>query len=131
MWHVNCWLEVAMSHSGKEIGCIGEGLAVEYLRAHGFRIIERNYRCRIGEIDIVARKRNELYFVEVKTRKGERYGSPLESITSRKQRQIIKIAKYFLFRVRHPVNCHFSVAGVLIEEGALPKVAFIADAFET
>lgn len=113
-----------------EKGRLGEGVAADYLRANGFKIVKENFRCRLGEIDIIARKGGELFFVEVKARRSERFGSPLESVTLNKQRKIIKISKIFLLRQKREINCHFSVLGIILGDNNLQKINFIADAFE-
>jgi len=77
------------------LGRFGEDLAVSYLRKHGYRIIERNFKVRYGEIDIICEKDDILVFVEVKTRIGHAYGLPEEAVTPRKLREIIKTAEYF------------------------------------
>jgi putative endonuclease len=115
----------------KELGNIGENIATEHLLALNFKILERNFRCRMGEIDIIAKKGGDLYFVEVKTRRSRKFGSPLESVTLNKQRQIVKIAKYFLMRFKKPVSCHFSTIGIILDEVAGPLVEFLPDAFQT
>lgn len=84
----------------KRKGDLGEDMAAENLEKNGYELLCRNYRKRYGEIDIIARKENRLYFVEVKTRRGESYGSPLESITPRKQKKIYQVAQEYL--AEHP-----------------------------
>lgn len=82
----------------------GEDLATEYLKKHKFQIIARNFHARGGEIDIIAIDRSEnepvLAFIEVKTRSSDRFGTPLESITSWKLRSVIHTAQYF--SIQHP-----------------------------
>lgn len=84
----------------KDIGKYGETLANSYLRALGFSILKENFRNRFGEIDIIANKNNLLIFVEVKTRFTKSYGTPSESVTRSKQKNIIKLSKYFLLSKR-------------------------------
>jgi putative endonuclease len=74
---------------------IGENLAVEYLQKKGYTIIDRNFRKTYGEIDIIATHNNVLIFVEVKTRKGVLFGTPLESISPWKLREVMKTALYY------------------------------------
>ncbi|MEW5705963.1 MAG: YraN family protein [Actinomycetota bacterium] len=78
------------------LGESGENLAVLYLKRKSFRIVERNFRTKIGEIDIIAIKDNTLVFCEVKTRLNKSYGYPFESITPRKQEKIRNVAQIFL-----------------------------------
>jgi putative endonuclease len=85
-----------MKGARQGLGRTGERLAAERLEECGYRILERNFRCRYGEIDIVAEEDQELVFVEVKTRRGDRYGLPEEAVTARKQRTIMQVAAYYL-----------------------------------
>jgi putative endonuclease len=74
------------------LGRQGEQVAAEYLERAGFRILDRNYRCQGGEIDIVAADRRELVACEVKTRSGVRYGAPVEAVTNEKLRRLRRLA---------------------------------------
>lgn len=78
------------------LGRTGERLAAEALISQGYRIRERNFRCRYGEIDIIAEDGHDLVFVEVKTRRGSAYGLPEEAITARKRQKIREVANYYL-----------------------------------
>ena len=80
----------------REIGSFKEQKACEYLCAQGLKIIDRNFSCRSGEIDIIAIKEGVLHFVEVKTRTGDRYGYPSEAVTATKQTRIKKAAEQYL-----------------------------------
>ncbi len=80
----------------QESGKLGEQLACSELKKKGYRIIETNYRCRQGEIDIVAHQKNSLVFIEVRTRTGNAYGSPEESITALKKQHLISTAMEYL-----------------------------------
>ncbi len=71
-------------------------MAAEELTRQGYRIIERNFRCRYGEIDLIAEDANDLIFIEVKTRRGDAYGLPEEAVTQRKQQKIVQVATYYL-----------------------------------
>ncbi len=85
-----------MSRERKITGAMGEDLACGYLRKHGYRIIARNFRCRIGEADIIAVNGGELCFVEVKTRRSTEFGLPCQAVDSEKQRRLRSIAEYFV-----------------------------------
>ena len=85
-----------MSTTG--IGNKGEDIACHYLQKLGFKILERNFRIRGGEIDIIARDSNELVFVEVKTRYSHEFGPPLEAITPWKIRYLIKAAQFYMLK---------------------------------
>lgn len=89
-----------MDYTKLQEGKLGEDIAVEYLKKHGFKIIERNFRIRGGEIDIVALDGDILAFIEVKTRSSSEFGSPFEAITPWKLRALIKSAQFY--KVKHP-----------------------------
>jgi len=117
-----------MSTRGK--GKRGEDLAVEYLRNVGFEIVERNYKGRRGEIDIIARNKEGLRFVEVRLRKSDTLVPPAETIIKRKKRRIISAAREFLYEnhLYDREDCHFDV--VTIDEGDDYQIDFIPDAFD-
>lgn len=85
-----------MSGARQGLGRRGEQLAAERLAALGYQIVERNFRCPAGEIDLVARRDDTWVFVEVRTRRGERFGTPEESITPRKRSHLIASAQHYL-----------------------------------
>lgn len=87
-----------MNHYNKEIGSFGENIAVDYLKKINYKIIKTNYRCKIGEIDIISRYNNFLCFTEVKTRYDIIYGSPGEAVNKRKQFKIYKIAQFYVMQ---------------------------------
>ena len=80
----------------QNFGQVGERLAAQALRERGYRILEQNFRCRLGEIDLVAEEAQDLVFVEVKTRRGTQYGLPEEAITRVKRRKLAEVASYYL-----------------------------------
>lgn len=80
-----------------EIGKLGEDLACKYLQDKGYKIIERNFEARQGEIDIIALDKNELVFIEVKTRSNISYGKPAEAVNEEKQNHIIKTIEYYIY----------------------------------
>lgn len=104
-------------------------MASNYLQSHGFVLIEGNYRCRLGEIDLIVQKRPELHFVEVKARQRLSTGDPLEQVTSRKQQKIIRVAQYYL--LQHPWEgpLFFSVLGVNFSSTP-PTITWVPDAFD-
>ncbi|MUM16715.1 YraN family protein [Mycobacterium sp. CBMA271] len=79
-----------------QIGTRGEDLAADHLRTDGFAILDRNWRCRYGEIDIIAADGEVLIFVEVKTRTGQRFGTPAEAVTHAKLRRLRRLAGIWL-----------------------------------
>lgn len=84
--------------STKQTGDYGESLACDYLKKHGYKILERNFRIRGGEIDIVAKDEYDLVFVEVKTRYTHEFGPPAESVTPWKIRFLIRASQFYLLR---------------------------------
>jgi len=101
----------------KSIGNLGEEIAANYLIARGYLILERNFRCKGDEVDIIARdpEAKSLVFVEVKTRRGLTYGVPQLAVTPFKQRQISKAALTWLSQNRlHDTNARFDVIAILL-----------------
>jgi putative endonuclease len=82
--------------AGRGLGRTGERLAAEELMRCGYQILERNFFCRYGEIDLIAEDKDDLVFVEVKTRRGNAYGLPEEAVTVRKQQKLIQTAACYL-----------------------------------
>lgn len=78
------------------LGRKGEQMAADALRERGYRIVEHNFRCRYGEIDLIAEEREDLVFVEVKTRRGNAFGLPEEAVTLTKRRKLAQVASYYL-----------------------------------
>lgn len=85
-----------MTTTRREIGQWGEQMAADYLAGKGYRIIERNWCCAGGELDIIAAEGERLVFVEVRTRRGGRFGSAAESVTPAKQNRLIELAQTYL-----------------------------------
>jgi len=81
----------------KTIGKFGEKIAEKYLLENKYKILEKNYRCKYGEIDIIARYKKDLVFIEVKTRTNMMYGEGINSIDWIKQKHIYKTAEYYLY----------------------------------
>lgn len=111
----------------RQVGGTYEKLAAGYLEQKGFVILEYNYRCKIGEIDLIAKDGTYLVFIEVKYRKNAAGGSPLQAVGRTKQRTISKVADYYLLTHSncYMVPCRFDVVGILGEE-----IIHIANAFE-
>jgi putative endonuclease len=91
-----------MSDARVRLGRRGEDLAVAELGRCGFEIVARNWRCQVGEVDVVARRGGALYFFEVRTRRGREFGTPEESVTPAKQRRMIDVARTYL--AEHDLN---------------------------
>ncbi len=117
--------------TNKSLGAFGEEIAATYLKRLRFKIIERNYSCKSGEIDIVAIDGKTLVFVEVKTRKNCSYGPPQLSVTQFKQRQISKAAlTYVTAKKLGDMNARFDVVAVLLREQERPQIDHIKNAFD-
>lgn len=110
----------------RQVGAQYEKLAGQHLEQQGYEILAYNYRCRFGEIDIVAKEGGYLVFAEVKYRKNSRVGNPLEAVDKRKQQQISRTAAYYLLRYgyREDMPCRFDVVAVSGEEISVIKNAF-------
>lgn len=110
----------------RAVGTNYEKLAGSFLEQQGYVILEYNFRCRMGEIDIVAKDGAYLVFVEVKYRSNERTGSPLEAVNIRKQRVISKVASYYCLTHGYGETkpCRFDVVAICGEEYSLIKNAF-------
>lgn len=105
-----------------------EEAACEFLRKKGYRILCRNFRCRIGEIDIVAMEEGTLVFAEVKYRKNSRCGHPEEAVSYYKQRKIIKTAQFYMcrFGIGDNMPCRFDIVAIEGDGIRLVKNAFNA-----
>lgn len=118
--------------SGRSLGNAGENMAATYLLEHGYKISERNYRCPIGEMDIVAFDGDELVFVEVKTRTSLRYGYPYQAVDYRKQQRYYRISAFY--RASHPqyadLNCRFDIIEVYLLNNDTQNINHIKNAFE-
>jgi putative endonuclease len=110
-------------------GAWGEELALRYLTRRGYVLIERNYRTRYGELDLILRHRNTIVFAEVKLRRGTGFGDPLEAVTPRKQAAIRLLAEQYLSEKEPEFDAlRFDVVGILVGSGA-PRVLHLEDAF--
>lgn len=124
-----------MSGKRKTLGVAGEAAAAAYLSDQGFSILERNWRCRNGETDLIARKGETLIFVEVRSRSEQSlhaFGLPLESITPKKQRTMRRVAEAYL--QQHPeyrqFRVRFDCIGIVWnEKREAADIRHVADAF--
>ena len=115
------------------VGKLGEEVAAAFLTARGYRILERNFRCKGGEVDIIARDPADksLIFLEVKARRSLSYGVPQLAVTPFKQRQISKAALTWLSKNRlHDTNARFDVIAILLAANGQHKIEHIVNAFE-
>lgn len=113
-----------------QVGDLGEQAAADYLRRAGYTIVERKYRRKIGEIDIIAKINQTLVFVEVKTRSTIRYGFPAEAVTYHKQQKIIYTALCYLKQSQQEdVCCRFDVMEIFLTDLQVVKYNHIQNAF--
>lgn len=118
-----------MSLLKKKLGKEGEDRAAIYLAKQGYKILERNYSTRNGEIDLIALHQGEVVFVEVKTRTSNAYGAPELAVNPRKQGRMVKAALgYIKYKKLHQMPCRFDV--VAISTGNEQEVELIRNAFE-
>jgi len=117
-------------HQRQRLGAEGERRAEALLRAERYTIVARNYRCPLGEIDLVALDHGTVVFVEVKTRTSAGHGSPLEAVDRRKQRQLQRAAQYYLATHRLVGrDARFDVVGVCWDAGAA-RCELVRNAFD-
>lgn len=120
-----------MSNERIFLGKRGEETAARFLKRQGLKVIKQNYRCRLGEIDIIAKDGNELVFIEVKTRSSVTFGSPAHAVDRRKQGQIIKAAQTYLMETRlHNSPARFDVVAIQFQNDMNPRIEHIRNAFE-
>jgi putative endonuclease len=113
-----------------QLGRRGEELACQRLEALGLRIVARNWRCRSGEIDVVAAGPDLLVFCEVKTRRGHGYGTPAEAVTPAKRARLRQLAAAYLAAVEHPpCDVRFDVVAVHWARGRAPVVDHLEAVF--
>ncbi|MDD4238657.1 MAG: YraN family protein [Desulfotomaculaceae bacterium] len=115
----------------KLLGRQGEDAAARYLEKNNYQVLCRNYTCRLGEIDIVARERDFIVFIEVRSRSSDDYGLPQESVTNRKKMKLRQLAWHYLKAVGQTnASCRFDVIAVLFAgEGRVKKLEHIENAF--
>jgi putative endonuclease len=120
-----------MAGDKKELGRKGEELAIQFLKKTGYRILTTNYVCKLGEIDIIAKEKDTLAFIEVKTRTSTLFGPPELSVTPFKQMQLSKAALYFLKEKKlDDVKARFDVVSILLDSRG-EKIELIRDAFDS
>ncbi len=125
-----------MRYNKRDIGAAGEDEAVAYLTAKKYKIVERNYRCKTGEIDIIAMDGAYMIFVEVKMRKNNHYGFPSEAINHCKRKRIIRTAEqYLVSKKMFDVNVRFDVIEIIgnikNERVNIKSIRLIKNAFQT
>ena len=118
-----------MADPRRQLGDWGEERAAEFLQAQGYRIVERNWRCSLGELDLIAWEGECLAFIEVRTRRGRAYGAPEESITSVKRAKLIALSQTYMQRHPH-LQCNWRIDVVAVELGrtSMPRINLIRNA---
>ena len=118
-----------MKTSRRELGDKGEDLAAAALKKQGYKIIERNYVTSLGEIDLIAKHKGVLVFIEVKTRKSEKFGAPSEAVHPAKQAKVRRLADYYLKQNRlGEMPVRFDVVSIIVEQLG-HRLEIIQDAF--
>ena len=113
-----------MANNRKKLGAFGEKVAEAYLKKKGYSIVETNFRCSVGEIDIVARKKDYLVFVEVRTRRSLGCGTPEESVTLAKREKLTELAQTYI-QERNVLSPFWCIDVVAIEVDSSGKVTRI------
>jgi putative endonuclease len=109
-------MKVLIKDKRRQLGDRGEDLAAAALKKQGYKILERNYRAPLGEIDLIAKHKGVLVFIEVKTRKSERYGTPAEAVHPAKQAKLRRLADYYLKQQRlGDVPVRFDVVAITLQ----------------
>ena len=109
----------------KLLGAKGEKTVVKYLKKQGYTVLEKNYKTRLGEIDVIVKKDETIIFVEVKTRTSDTYGRPSEAVGYEKQRKYVKVAQEYLLKNKLlSQKCRFDVIEIINDE-----INHIIDAF--
>lgn len=124
--------DALMNHAG-EFGSYGEELACRFYESRKFAILERNFRCRLGEIDIIAENADTIVFAEVKMRKDSSFAGAAEYVTYTKQKRIINAARFWLGKKKRPDKyLRFDVVEIYLPEGKVGKayINLIDNAFE-
>lgn len=125
---------MSRQQSSRQKGDRGEDLALSYLARKGYEALERNYRTRHGEIDLILRDEQALVFVEVKLRRGTEFGDPLEAVTPRKQAKVRLMAEQYIGErgedfVAGFDEVRFDVVGILMSGAGRPGIRHVQDAF--
>lgn len=114
----------------KILGIKGENLAVTFLKEKGYRIIARNYKTGIGEIDIIAQDGNTMVFIEVKTRADEMFGQPFEAVNRKKRYKMKNVALLYMKRYGKNFPARFDVVSIFSRANGKKEIEHIIDAFE-
>lgn len=112
------------------LGARGEAVACEFLKKQGYEILEKNYQCKLGEVDVIGKRAGRIAFVEIKTRSGELFGAPQEAVDARKREKILRIADWYLKKNKKTdIAVSFDVVAIVWKEAKSPEIRLIQDAF--
>jgi putative endonuclease len=115
--------------SGVDFGKQGEQIAVDYLIDRGYQILERNFVCGKNEVDIIAKDKQEIVFVEVKTRATHVFGEPEQAVNRQKQRLIIGVANSYIVKHCIDLEARFDIVSIVVSDDGLPQIHHIVSAF--
>lgn len=120
-----------MKRFNKDIGSLGEDIAINYLLSMNFKVSKRNFNCNLGEIDIIAKKKNIIHFIEVKSRFNRNYGYPMESVNYSKMKRLKLVAEYYIIKNKcYNINCCFDVLEVFLDYNSKDyRINYLEDAF--
>ncbi len=120
-----------MEDTRKALGFRGEDLAVKYLKKRGFKVIERNYHCPLGEIDLIAREGDTLVFVEIKARSSSAFGLPQDAVDRFKQEKLMLVARAYMAarHLKEDIPARFDVVAIHLTPSG-PDIELIKDAFQ-
>ncbi len=118
-----------MNGSSKNLGIIGETLACNYLIENGYEILERNWRFKKYEIDIIAKKNNALFVIEVKTRKSNYFGQPEDFVSVTQQKNLIKAINEYVILNNINLDCAFDVFSIVFNTDKKPTLNHLKNAF--
>lgn len=119
-----------MKRSNQQIGALGEKFAAEYLKKQGYKILCKNYKCKVGELDLIARDGDEIVFAEVKTRPADPYVRGMYAVDQRKQQHILRTAAFYLAENRSVLQPRMDVIEVELDrDGRLADIRHIKAAF--
>ena len=112
------------------LGQKGESLAVKFLETRGYKIISKNFKTSLGEIDIIAQDGDTVVFIEVKTRANDSFGYPFEAVHSRKRRKLRDLALLYLKKKGKEFPVRFDVLSIMCNKDGIGEIEHIKDAFE-
>jgi len=121
-----------MHDYNREIGTLGEALAEKYIKNQGYIILEKNFSCKIGEIDIIGKDKEHIAFIEVKSRYNKAYGTPGEAVNYYKQRKLYRTAEFYIMKNKlHNFAFRFDVIEIFLKlESNRYELRLIKDAFQ-